>query len=112
MKVIIQTNKLQAILPSLNRVVSTKSQLPILSHFLLESKGKKIQLSSTDLEISIQTTIPAEVEKEGTIALPAKTFSELVMLVSDNTVIIEAKENTVEVVTKKTKSSFQTMAKE
>ncbi|MBI2034208.1 MAG: DNA polymerase III subunit beta, partial [Candidatus Levybacteria bacterium] len=112
MKVNIQTNKLQSVLPSINRAISTKSQLPILSHFLMEAKGKLVQLSSTDLEIGMQTTIPADIEKEGSVAMPAKTFSDLVMLLSDDKITIEKKDNTVEVVTAKTKSSFQTMVKE
>lgn len=109
MKIAIQTNKLQAILPPLNRVVSTKSQLPILSHFLLEAKDKIIQLSSTDLEIGIQTNITGEIMEEGSLTIPAKTFSEFIALLSEEDVSIETKDGAVEVVTKKTRSSFQTM---
>ncbi len=112
MKTTIQTRILQTNLPFLNRAVSSKSQLPILSHLLIETKEKTIRLSSTDLEIGIQITIPADIETEGNITIPAKTFSELISLLSDEKTTIQTKDNSIEVVTNKTKSSFQTMATE
>ena len=75
MKVQLLTEHLQAKLPFINHAISSKSQLPVLFHILLEAKGGKLIISSTDLEIGIQTEINVTVEEEGAVTIPAKTFS-------------------------------------
>lgn len=109
MKITIQTNTLQKILPLVNKAVSTKTQLPILSNILLIARKNTLTVSSTDLEIGIEIKIPVETLEEGSVAIPAKTFSEFIMLLSDEKLDLESKEAVATIVTKKTKSSFQTM---
>ncbi|HIQ00909.1 MAG TPA: DNA polymerase III subunit beta [Anaerolineales bacterium] len=60
------------------RAVSPRSTLPILSHVLLATDGGRLRLSATNLEIGINCWIGARVEEEGTIAVPARTFIDLV----------------------------------
>lgn len=57
--------------------VTPKTQLPILSHILLEAEEGKLKLSSTNLETSISFFIGATVEKKGQIAVPARILLEL-----------------------------------
>lgn len=59
------------------RAVSTRTQLPILSSIKIEAKTTELILSATDLEIGIRTVVPAKVEEQGVVAVPAKTFNEL-----------------------------------
>lgn len=112
MKVSLLTQNLQKKLSFLNHAVSNKSQLPILLNILIETRGEKITLVATDLEIGIQTTISAIVEEEGSTTIPARAFSELIASLSEETVTLETHNETFTVTTKKTKSVFQTTPKE
>lgn len=57
--------------------VSSRSQLPILLNILIQAKENSLVVSSTDLEIGIRVNIPAKVDEEGEITVPAKTFFDL-----------------------------------
>ncbi|MDH5174191.1 MAG: DNA polymerase III subunit beta, partial [Elusimicrobiota bacterium] len=59
-------------------VVGTKSTLPVLANVLLEAKGKKMDMTATDLEVGVRCSINVEVSQPGAITLPAKTLSEVV----------------------------------
>jgi len=79
-------------------VASSKtSPLPILSNILIEaSQDGKLRLVGTDLEIGISTTVPAHVEKEGCITLPARKFAEIVHEIPEGEVeILVAKNHAV-----------------
>lgn len=109
MKVSLQAEVLKNKLSFVNHAVSTKQQLPILSHLLLDARDHSLTVNATDLEIGIQIQIPAEIEEEGKIAISARTFSELISSLSTDTLTIETKDSSVQVKTKRTKSTFQTM---
>lgn len=109
MKVQLLTANLQNKLSFLNRGISSKAQLPILQNFLLETRENKIKLSSTDLEIGIEVYCPAVIEEPGEVTIPAKLFSELVNSLSDDSLTLETKEHTLELHTKRTDSTFQTL---
>lgn len=112
MKLTLRTDNLQKKLSFINHAISSKNDLPILLNILLSAKNGILTLSSTDLEIGIYTTLPVEVEEEGSITVPAKTFSELINSLSQETLTIETKEKSLMVNSKKTKSSFQTIPAE
>ena len=60
-------------------VVESRNTMPILSHVLLEASAEgTLSLTATDLEIAIKTTIDADVEIAGSIAVSAKKLYELV----------------------------------
>jgi DNA polymerase-3 subunit beta len=109
MKVEIIVSNLLGKLSFLNHAISSKSQLPILLNLLIETKDGKLRLSSTDLEIGIETYIPATIIEEGGITVPARIFTELVTSLSDTTITLQTSKNILEVISKKTKSTFQTM---
>ena len=109
MKVEILVSNLLGKLSFLNHAISSKSQLPVLLNLLMETKDGKLRLSSTDLEIGVETYIPATIIEEGGVTVPARTFIELITSLSDTTVTMQASQNNLEVISKKTKSVFQTM---
>lgn len=112
MKVSVLSDVLQKKLPLVIKAVSPRGQLPVLMNVLLEAKAGKLQVSSTDLEIGVQIELPANVEEEGGTTVPAKTFTELFLSLPQEKVTLILKENTLEVKTSKTKSTFQTIPKE
>lgn len=112
MKVDVVVNNLIEKLSFLNHAISARSQLPVLLNLLIETKNGKLRLSSTDLEIGIETYISATIIEDGGITLPARTFIELVGSLSDTTITIQTSQNILEIISKKTKSVFQTMPRE
>ncbi len=112
MKVTLLSDNLQKKLALISRGVSTRTQLPILSNILFETVKGKLYLNSTDLEIGIQTIVPANIEQEGRITIPAKTFIDLINTFSSEKITMQIQGNTLEVKTQKTKSIFQTTSAE
>ncbi|HET9946966.1 MAG TPA: DNA polymerase III subunit beta [Patescibacteria group bacterium] len=108
MKVLLLAENLQKKLSFSNKAISSRNQLPILSHVLLETKGDTLVLSTTDLEIGIEIAIPCEVQEQGATTVPARLFLELVNSLPQEKISLETKEGVLEVRSKKTKSVLQT----
>ncbi|MDH3495306.1 MAG: DNA polymerase III subunit beta [Gemmatimonadota bacterium] len=78
MKFTITREKLQEGLVAVAASVPTKTTLPVLSNILVEAVPDGIRLSGTDLDIAVSTLVPAEVDAEGAVTLPAKKLVEIV----------------------------------
>ena len=65
-------------LSQVGKAVCSKGALPVLSNILVlaESEGRVV-LSSTDLETSIKSILPAKVEQAGAITIPYRILSDL-----------------------------------
>ncbi|MDY0291133.1 MAG: DNA polymerase III subunit beta [Desulfuromonadaceae bacterium] len=74
-------------------IVEKKKTLPILANVLIKTADESIYLTATDLEISIQIEIAADVIKPGTTTLPAKKLFEIVREMAGPKINIETKEN-------------------
>ena len=61
-----------------SRGVSARSTIQLLGGILLQAGSEAIKLSATDMEISIQTSAPAEIEEEGRVVIPARIFNDIV----------------------------------
>lgn len=61
-----------------NRFVSSKPQMPVLSNILLTTDKGRLKLSASDLEKGVNLWVGAKIEKEGSILIPARVFTELV----------------------------------
>ena len=81
----------------LARGVSTRSALPVLSGILLQAGEGRLDLYSTDMELSIKATLQTPVERDGEIVVPARLFSDVVRNLADEDVAIEAGEAAVKV---------------
>ena len=74
-------------------IVSTKATLPILSNILLEAKGAKLKLNTTDLDIGISCEIPVDIIEEGAITIPAKRFGDIVRELPSGDITLSVKKN-------------------
>jgi DNA polymerase-3 subunit beta len=71
-------------------IVERKSTMPILSHVLLEARGTtELQLSATDLDLSVTSQHTCEVAKEGSLAVSAKHLYEIVRALPEQTVTLK-----------------------
>src|SRR5260370_16087707 len=64
-----------------SRAVLSHSSLPILTNILIATDRGRLRLSATNLEIGIQIWVDAQIEQEGTTALPADLFTRMVNLI-------------------------------
>jgi len=112
MKITFLSDNLQGKISFLNHAVSTRGQLPILSNFLLEAANGKLTISATDLEIGISSTIPVNIEKEGSVTIPAKNFSDLLSNIVSQKITLTLDGETLNLTGEKIKASFQTMPSE
>lgn len=78
MKFTITREHLQEGLAAVAASVPAKTTLPVLSNILVEAQEGGLRLSGTDLDIAVSTTVPASVEEEGAITLPARKLVEIV----------------------------------
>src|ERR671918_369020 len=78
MKLTITREQLQEGLVAAAAAVPAKTTLPILANILLEATKDGIRLSGTDLDIAVSTTVPASVDQDGAITLPARKLVEIV----------------------------------
>lgn len=81
MKIICLQENLHKVLSIVGRIISQRPQLPILGTVLLSAKKNVFSVWATDLNTGIKIDVPAKVEKDGEIAVPAKALLELVALI-------------------------------
>jgi DNA polymerase-3 subunit beta len=81
------------------KAVSNKSTLPILSGIYLSVNNDKLQLQATDYEISISCTIDVDVYEPGKTVLSGRYFQELVKRLPGENIEIstEANDNTIKI---------------
>jgi len=78
MKVTVTAGNLGQGLQVVSRAVSSRTTLPILNNVLLQTADTGLQLTATNLEIGIRQVIPAEVQEEGGITVPARLLTDFV----------------------------------
>lgn len=78
MKLLCTQENLVRAINILERVVGRQSTLPILGNFLLETKGGRLKLSATNLEIGVIAYVGGKIEEEGRITIPAKLLSNFI----------------------------------
>ena len=61
-----------------SRAVATRTTLPITQHVLLETVQSRLKLSATNLELAITTWVGAQVEREGSVTIPARLLTDFV----------------------------------
>jgi DNA polymerase-3 subunit beta len=65
MKVKINQNELNKAINIVQKAVSVRTPLPILSGILIEAKNNELILTATDLDLGIKTYSPCEIGRRG-----------------------------------------------
>lgn len=89
MKFFINKDNLLYGIQNVQRAVSLKSPLPVLTGILFQCYDNKLKLSATDFEMSIYCTVPAVVEEPGELVLPARYITEFSRRLPDTTITFE-----------------------
>jgi DNA polymerase-3 subunit beta len=84
-------NGLQAV----QNVVSTRTTLPILSNVLLRAEGNKLELTATDLDVTITCSVEAKVSKPGASTVPVKKLFGIVRELNNTEIDLEVDDKNV-----------------
>lgn len=95
-----------------NRIASSKTILPILNNILLEAEPGVLNLSTTNLEMAISTSIRAKVEKEGKITIPSQTLTNYINLLEPGSLTLELINTEVQIKSKKSQAKIKCISAE
>jgi DNA polymerase III subunit beta len=114
MKVVCQREELAQKLGVVARAVSTRASVQILSGVLLRAEASRLHLAATDMELSLRSSLEAQVEGDGAVVVPGRLLVDLVRLLPDSEVTIEhrAEENVVRITSGSSTSALHTYAAE
>lgn len=97
MKFLIEKNLLQEAISDVQKAITGKSTLPILQGIYISAKDRVLTLIGSDIEVSIETKVPANIIEEGEVVLDSKIFGEIIRKLPNDTVeITEISNNEVE----------------
>jgi DNA polymerase III subunit beta len=114
MKIICRQDELAQKLGVVSRAVSTRATVQILSGVLLRAEGSRLHLAATDMELSLRSSLEAQVEGEGAVVVPGRLLVDLVRLLPADEVTLEyrAEEGVVHVTSGASNASLHTYAAE
>lgn len=93
MEIVVTKADLLRELTATQGVVERKTTIPILSNFLLEASGDRLSITATDLDLSLRTSAPVKVKKEGSCTVPARKLYDYVKLLPEGDITIKLLEN-------------------
>ncbi len=59
-------------------VLERRTTIPVLSNILLTAEGDRLQLAATDLDVTVFSSCPATVRREGQATIQGRVFADLV----------------------------------
>jgi len=93
MKIKIIRSKFLEGLKKVQNIVASKGSLQIIQNVLLETKENQLFLTTTDLDISIRSVVPCEVEEQGSTTLPVKLLFNTIAKAQEGQVELAIDEN-------------------
>lgn len=112
MKLNVLKENLSLALSAVNKSTPVRTSLPILKNVLLKTEGSKLFLSTTDLEMSVNAGVSAEIEEQGATTVLASTFFEYINSLPNGVIHIALNGNQLEVSTVSNKAKFATIPAE
>jgi len=93
MRLTIEKGQLQQSLTIISKGMSSRSTLPILSGIFIETSEGSLIFRTTDLEISIQHSVAALIERDGATVVPGKLFSDIIKSLPEAAVVLDLRED-------------------
>src|SRR5947207_2746880 len=81
-------NGLQAV----QNIVSSQTTLPILSNVLLRGEEKRLELTATDLDVTICSAVEADIKEGGAFTVPVKKLFGIVRELGNSEIEVEVDE--------------------
>lgn len=98
MEVTLSKQCMAAALSRTSTIADRKSSMQILSNVLISAQGpKQILFAATDLNMSANGVLPAQIVKGGSVTLPAKTLYDIVRSMPEGPVTLKAEGESIEI---------------
>ena len=88
MRFSIDTKELNAIITTVSKALSAHTTVAILEGVYIEAIGDEVLFRCTDLSLQIETIVKTNVEEDGGIVMPGRTFIEYVRRMPGETTMI------------------------
>jgi DNA polymerase III subunit beta len=89
MKIVVARDELVAKLGLVSRAVSTRGTVQVLAGILLSSDAGTTTLAATDMELSLRTSLEAQVDGDGAVVIPGKPLVDIARLLPESEATIE-----------------------
>jgi DNA polymerase-3 subunit beta len=89
LKISCSRDELVARLGLVSRAVSTRTAVQILSGILLRAGDGELELAATDMELSLRTSLDANVEDQGAAVVPGRLLLDIARLLPESDVQLE-----------------------
>lgn len=83
--------------------------MPVLSGLLLGADDKGLTITGYDLDIAIETRVPASVEEPGEVVVPARQFGGIVKALGHSEVVLSQQENSLKIQADRAEFTLQTL---
>ena len=93
MKISCTKENLGEALSLINGVTGKNINLPILNNVLIKADDNKVEFIATNLELAIIINIRAKIEESGSFTVPARTLTDYISLLPNETISLGDKEN-------------------
>jgi DNA polymerase-3 subunit beta len=93
MEITVSRQDLVKELTATQSVVERKTTIPILSNFLIEADGDRLNITATDLDQAIRTSTEVKVKKPGACTIPARKLYDYIKLLPEGDISIKLLEN-------------------
>lgn len=107
MKLTIDRAALLRALSHVQSVVERRNTIPILSNVLIKAEDGVLSMTATDMDLEINESVAANVEKGGAITAPAHTLHDIVRKFPDSEVTIELNNEGTQITVSAGRSQFK-----
>ena len=98
MKFTCEKNQLQEGISIVQKAITGKSTLPVLQGIYIKAYGNELTLIGSDIDLSIDSKVSADIQEPGSIVVDSKLFGEIIKKLPNDTVEIKTLENnTIEI---------------
>lgn len=95
MKFICEKQKLQEGISISSKAITGKTTMPILEGIYISAKNNQLKLIGSDMDVSIETMVDADIKEEGSIVIDSRIFGEIIRKLPNSEIIIETLENEI-----------------
>src|SRR5579884_4135472 len=100
LRITVPRDELTSRLATVARGVSTRTAVLVLGGIQLRAEAGRLHLAATDMELSLRTSLDAQVSDEGTVVVPGRLLLDIARSLPDSEATVEHRpEEAVVVVT-------------
>ncbi len=109
MKFVVSSSEFLSHLQAISRAISSKSQYPILDCFLLDLQGSTLNITASDLEVTMTTHLAVDsAEGDSKVAFPSKMLLEILRKLPEQPLTFQVNSDNlmVDIISEKGKYNF------